>query len=76
MREPPNPALGTVLKRLREERELTQEDVAFAAGLNVSGLSKIERGHNDPLWTTVERIAAALDVSLGGVVETLEAEDR
>jgi len=70
--ERPDAALGLVLKRLREEREITQEQVAFDAGITVSALSRIERGLNSPGWTTVSHIAGALGVSiveLGGALE-------
>ncbi len=62
-----------VLKRLREERDITQEQLAFDARLTVSALSRIERGLNDPGWTTVERIANALGVSLVELAADVEA---
>ncbi|HWG07966.1 MAG TPA: helix-turn-helix transcriptional regulator [Solirubrobacteraceae bacterium] len=75
--EPADPFLATQLKRLREERELTQEQLAFHAGITSSALSRIERGLNSPGWTTVRRIADALEVSvadLAAEVEDLEEE--
>jgi transcriptional regulator with XRE-family HTH domain len=72
MREQPNQVLAVVLKRLREERDITQEQLAFDARLTVSALSRIERGLNDPGWTTVERIANALGVSLADLAADVE----
>jgi transcriptional regulator with XRE-family HTH domain len=69
--EQPDPALATRLKRLREQRAVTQEQLAFDAGITVSALSRIERGLNSPGWTTVRRIIDALGVSLGELVEGL-----
>lgn len=43
---------------------MTQEQVAFDAGITVSALSRIERGLNSPGWTTVAHIARGLGVSL------------
>ncbi|MGH2854000.1 MAG: helix-turn-helix domain-containing protein [Solirubrobacteraceae bacterium] len=60
-----SPALAAVIRRLREERGVTQEDLAHEAGVTTGTLSKIERGLANPSWTTVERIARALSVSLG-----------
>ncbi len=71
MYEQPDPALAALLKRLREDRGITQEQLAFDAGITVSALSRIERGLNSPGWTTVRRIADALGVSLGELVEGL-----
>jgi transcriptional regulator with XRE-family HTH domain len=58
------PALGKAIRQLREERGMTQEALAQAAGVTVGHLSTIERGHSNPTWATVKAIAAALDVSM------------
>ncbi len=75
MRERPDQALAVVLKRLREERDITQEQLAFNAGITASALSRIERGLNTPGWTTVERIAKALGVSLVELATDVEESD-
>jgi transcriptional regulator with XRE-family HTH domain len=72
MREQPDPTLAALLKRLREERKLTQEQLAFDAGITVSALSRIERGLNSPGWGTVRRILKALNVSLLELASDLE----
>lgn len=74
MREQPDQSLAVVLKRLREERDITQEQLAFNAGITASALSRIERGVNTPGWTTVERIAKALGVSLVELAADVEKE--
>lgn len=56
--------LAGLLKRLREDRGITQEQLAFDAGITASALSRIERGLNSPGWMTVRRLAQALDVTL------------
>jgi transcriptional regulator with XRE-family HTH domain len=73
VRKPPDPALAGFLKRFRQERGITQEQVAFDAGITASALSRIERGLNDPGWTTVGRIAKALGISLVELVTRLES---
>jgi len=40
--------------------------------LTVAAFAHIERGHANPTWMTVRRIAAALDVSLAGLGEAVE----
>ncbi len=59
------PALGKAIRQLRQEREMTQEALAHAAGVTVSHLSTIERGHSNPTWGTVTGIAKALKTSIG-----------
>jgi transcriptional regulator with XRE-family HTH domain len=62
--ESANPALADTIRALREDRDLTQEDVAYAAGITPGALSRVECAKTNPTWTTVERIAQALDVSM------------
>jgi transcriptional regulator with XRE-family HTH domain len=70
--ESTDPALAALLKRLREQRGITQEQLAFDAGLTASALSRIERGLNNPGWMTVRRLAAALDVTLVRLAREVE----
>jgi transcriptional regulator with XRE-family HTH domain len=72
VREQPDQALAGLLKRLREERGITQEDLAFDADITVSTLSRIERGLNSPGWTTTMRIIKALNVSLSQLAFEIE----
>lgn len=74
MREQPDPALATLIRRRREERNTTQEQLAFDAGITSSSLSRIERGRSNPSWTTVRRLAAALGLSLSELVTDVERE--
>lgn len=60
----PQPALGRAIRQLREERGMTQEALAHAAGVTVGHLSTIERGHSNPTWATVKAISAALGTSM------------
>ena len=71
--EPASDALAEAIRALRLERELTQEELALNAGLTTANISRIERAKANPSWTTVERIAAALDVSLRELAEAVEA---
>ena len=60
---------GTRIKSRREQRKLTQEELAKQAGITYSTLIKIESGANDnPTIKTMKKIADALDVSLDELV--------
>lgn len=72
MREQPDQALAALLKQLREDRSITQEQLAFDAGITVSALSRIERGLNSPGWATVTRIVRALGVPLAEVAASVD----
>lgn len=56
--------VGGVVRRLREERGLTQERLAFEANVTMATLSRIERGVTGPALATVAKIAAALEMQL------------
>jgi transcriptional regulator with XRE-family HTH domain len=68
----PDPNLAAILKRLREDRGLTQEHVAWHAGIAVSSLAKIENAQTAPHWDSVMRILGALDVTLAELAAALE----
>ncbi len=55
--------LGRNLRRLRKEREMTQEEVGRRSGVHPTEVSRIEAGKRDPQVSTVERLAKALGVS-------------
>lgn len=59
-------ALATNLVRLRKEHGWSQEDLAHASDVQpFTAISKLERGIRNPTVTTVERLARALDVTIG-----------
>ena len=54
--------LGRNVRRLRRERNLSQEEFAFDTGLHRTYISGIERGARNPTVLIVERLADALGV--------------
>jgi len=52
--------VGGNIKRLRLERELTQEDLAHASEIDLTYLGGIERGRRNPSLLVLVRIAASL----------------
>jgi transcriptional regulator with XRE-family HTH domain len=63
-------SVGTTIKLLRGERP--QEDVAHAAGISTSTLSRVERGLHQPSLPTLRKLAVALGVSLAELIEAAE----
>ncbi|MES2391041.1 MAG: helix-turn-helix transcriptional regulator [Acidobacteriota bacterium] len=55
---------GKNLRRLRLQREFTQEHLAEASEISVDFLSLVERGHNAPSFETLESLATALRISV------------
>lgn len=61
-------------KRIREARlaaELTQEALAERAGLHPTFISNVERGYRVPSVPTLLRLAVALGVEPGSIVNGL-----
>lgn len=56
--------IGKRLRRLREQRKLSQGDIEKRTGLLRSYISRIENGHSIPTIETLERMAIALGVPL------------
>jgi transcriptional regulator with XRE-family HTH domain len=54
--------VGDKVRRLRDERALTQEELAEKAGITVAALSRIERNSAEPRAKTRRRLAEALGV--------------
>ncbi|MCB2014492.1 MAG: helix-turn-helix transcriptional regulator [Sphingobium sp.] len=60
---------GTNLRKLREEQGLSQEAFAEEAGLHRTYVSDIERGVRNPTIMVVDRIARALRVPPGRLLD-------
>lgn len=54
--------IGTRLRKLREERNLSQGDIEKRTGLLRCYISRVENGHTVPSLETLERLAAALQI--------------
>jgi transcriptional regulator with XRE-family HTH domain len=61
--------LGENVRRLRRERELTQEQLAFEAQIDLTYVGGIERGRRNPSLVVIARLAAALGVSPASLLE-------
>jgi transcriptional regulator with XRE-family HTH domain len=53
---------GRILRGLRDARELTQEELAYRAGIDVTYLSDLERGKWNPSLAVLVDLARALAV--------------
>ena len=60
--------LAKNLKRLREERGWSQEDLAHEAGLHRTYVSGVERGVRNPTIMILERFAKALRVQPASLI--------
>ena len=65
---------GFAVKARREELNLTQEDLADKAGIHRTYLSDVERGSRNLSLINIERLAAALSMSLADLFRLVESQ--
>jgi transcriptional regulator with XRE-family HTH domain len=61
--------MAAKLKALRERRGLTQEQLAEKSGVSRTYLARLETGRQDPTLSTLEKLAKALGVKAGRLLE-------
>jgi transcriptional regulator with XRE-family HTH domain len=64
-RSPEHAALGDAIRQFRTEAEMSQEQLAEAAGTDLTQVGGIERGVRNPSYTTLLRLADALGTEVG-----------
>jgi transcriptional regulator with XRE-family HTH domain len=70
---------GEQLRKAREKSGLTQEQLAFRAGVHRTYISLLERDLKSPTLNTLFRLCAALDISASTLIAKVEKgmnEDR
>ena len=65
-------ALGDALRELRTARELSQEELAFRAGLHRNYVGACERGEINLSFRVILQLASGLGVSLSEIVQHYE----
>jgi len=61
--------MAAKLKALRERRGLTQEQLSEKSGVSRTYLARLETGRQDPTLSTLEKLAKALGVKVGRLLE-------
>ena len=56
--------VGTNIRKIRNSKKLSQDELAFQAGIDRSYLSQIENGHKSAGVSILDQIAKALDVEI------------
>jgi transcriptional regulator with XRE-family HTH domain len=63
--------IGQIIAEAREKSNLSQRQLAKLAGINSSGLSKIEAGERDPNPKTLRKISNYIDVNYSDLMYKL-----
>ncbi len=70
----PAVAFGRVLRRLRQAKGMTQEQLGLDADLRRTFVSILELGQQQPTLTTLLKIASVLDLRPSELVQLVERE--
>lgn len=70
----PEVAFGLVLRRLRKERGLSQETLAFEAGIERNYISLLELGRNSATVKVIFKLAPVLGVSVSELMGRAELQ--
>jgi putative transcriptional regulator len=65
----PSPILRNAIRKLRFERNMTQEELALRTGVSRQTIMSIERGQTNPSVLLAYKIAAALDSQVTDVFQ-------
>lgn len=60
---------GETVRKLRQERQISQEEFADLCGLHRTYISDIELGKRNVSLENIEKIAVALDISISDLFE-------
>jgi transcriptional regulator with XRE-family HTH domain len=60
---------GSNLRRERKRLKMTQEDLGFRCGINVSAVSRLERATREPLLGTIVKLGNALGIPPAKLLE-------
>lgn len=64
--------IGKIIRQLRKELKLSQEELAFQIGTDAANLSRIENDKQNPAPEMLERLAQALGFSLSQIYLMVE----
>ena len=65
---------GRAIRRQRQKMGVPQEELAARAGVHRTYLADVERGSRNVALKNIEKIAAALDISLSSLFADCEVE--
>ncbi|MGN6189063.1 MAG: helix-turn-helix domain-containing protein [Conexibacter sp.] len=74
MEASPKNVFGLVLRRIRRDRDLSQEALAISADLARNHVSELERARREPGLATIVQLADALGIGVGELMTRFDEE--
>lgn len=66
---------GEIVREIRKERGLSQEELAHRAGVHRTYIGMIERAEKNITLINIDRIAKALEIKIGKIFNTLHNDN-
>ncbi|WP_245323065.1 MULTISPECIES: helix-turn-helix domain-containing protein [Francisella] len=63
---------GNRIKKLRSEKNISQEELALIANLHRTYIGMIERGEKNLTLTSIQKLSRALEIDLSNIFKGLE----
>ncbi len=63
---------GNIIKNLRKEKDISQEELGFRSNLHRTYIGMIERGEKNITLENIEKLSKGLDVSMKLIFEKLK----
>lgn len=67
---------GSIIKRLRKERNLSLKELSLKSEVSMATISQIERGNTDPTITTLYKLCKGLDITIAALIGGEDNPDR
>lgn len=61
---------GEIIRKIRKQKDLTQEKLSEKAGIDPKSIIQIESGKRNPTLKTLQKIASALKISLSDLLKS------
>ncbi|OGP56621.1 MAG: hypothetical protein A2V65_08690 [Deltaproteobacteria bacterium RBG_13_49_15] len=68
-------AFGFILRRLRQDRGLSQESLGFESGYHRTYISLLERGKKSPSLQTIFTLSKALEIEPNELIRQVESQN-
>ena len=68
--------VGERIRKARKDSGLTQNQLAARLSISYVNISQLERGERSPSVDTLQKIADALDIPVGELLDTIPQPDR
>ncbi|MBD5266259.1 MAG: helix-turn-helix transcriptional regulator [Bacteroides sp.] len=65
-------SFGDIIRKYRKERGISQEELAFRAGLHRTYIGMIERGEKNITLTNIAKLASGLNVKIKDLFDEIQ----